>query len=120
MAYRGKPPLASTRRHAPDRPPYRVPGRSILGFEAVLALASRRYDRGLTDFLNVVDAEREQYDIEEQYATAQVLVGEQFVALCKRLGGGRENYQSIPAIRNPQPAVITAFRRLLQPGDSLK
>ena len=85
-----------------------------------MSLASQRYDRGLTDFLNVVDAEREQYDIEEQYATAHVVVGEQYVALCKGLGGGGEHYQSIPPIRQAQPAIITAFRRLLAPEDPLK
>jgi hypothetical protein len=74
----------------------------------------------LTDFLNVVDAERQQYDLEEQYAAAQVAVGEQFVALYKSLGGGWEHYQSIPPIRQPQPAIIAAFRRLLNPDDPLK
>jgi NodT family efflux transporter outer membrane factor (OMF) lipoprotein len=95
-------------------------GEALAASQRALSLASQRYDRGLTDFLNVVDAEREQYDIEEQYATAQVLVGEQFVALCKSLGGGWEQYQSTLPIRQPQPAVIAAFRRLLAPQDPLK
>jgi NodT family efflux transporter outer membrane factor (OMF) lipoprotein len=95
-------------------------GEALAASQRALSLASQRYDRGLTDFLNVVDAEREQYDIEEQYAAAQVLVGEQFVALCKSLGGGWEQYQSIPPIRQPQPAIIAAFRRLLAPEDPLK
>jgi outer membrane protein TolC len=30
----------------------------------------QRYERGLTDFLNVVDAERQFYDLQEQYAAA--------------------------------------------------
>ena len=42
-------------------------------------MANERYNRGLTDFLNVVDAERQEYDIEEQYSAAQVAVDEQFV-----------------------------------------
>ncbi|HEY1314853.1 MAG TPA: efflux transporter outer membrane subunit [Steroidobacteraceae bacterium] len=76
-------------------------------------LATARYDRGLTDFLNVVDAERQFYDLQEQYAAAQVAQGEQFVRLYKNLGGGWQNYQAVPAIRRPQPAVIAAFRRAL-------
>ena len=56
-----------------------------------------RYERGLTDFLNVVDAERQFYDLQEQYAAAQVAQGEQFVQLYKSLGGGWENYQAVPA-----------------------
>ena len=95
-------------------------GEALAASQRALDLATQRYDRGLTDFLNVVDAERAQYDLEEQYATAQITVGEQFVGLYKGLGGGWENYQSIPAIRSPQPAVIAAFRRLLRPGDPLK
>jgi len=85
-----------------------------------VSLASQRYDRGLTDFLNVVDAERQQYELEQQYAVAQVTVGEQFVALYKGLGGGWEQYQSIPPIRQPQPAIVAAFRRLLKPDDPPK
>jgi NodT family efflux transporter outer membrane factor (OMF) lipoprotein len=76
-------------------------------------LATQRYDRGLTDFLNVVDAQREFYDLQEQYAAAQVAQGEQFVQLYKSLGGGWQNYQDVPPIRRPQPAIIAAFRRAL-------
>jgi NodT family efflux transporter outer membrane factor (OMF) lipoprotein len=95
-------------------------GEALAASQRAVSLASQRYDRGLTDFLNVVDAEREQYDIEEQYAAAQVAVGEQFVALYKGLGGGWEQYQSVPPIRQPQPAIVAAFRRLLNPEDPLK
>jgi len=76
-------------------------------------LATERYNRGLTDFLNVVDAERQFDDLQLQYAVAQVAQGEQFVQLYKSLGGGWQEYQAIPAIRRPQPAVIAAFRRVL-------
>jgi NodT family efflux transporter outer membrane factor (OMF) lipoprotein len=76
-------------------------------------LATSRYDRGLTDFLNVVDAERQFYELEEQYTDAQVAQGEQFVQLYKSLGGGWQNYQAVPAIRRPQPAIVAAFRRVL-------
>jgi hypothetical protein len=48
-----------------------------------------------------------------KYAEAQVAEGEQFVQLYKSLGGGWQNYQAIPAIRRPQPAIIAAFRRVL-------
>jgi outer membrane protein TolC len=84
--------------------------------ERAVDLATARYNRGLTDFLNVVDAERQLYDLQEQYAEAQVAQGEQFVQLYKSLGGGWENYQSVPAIRRPQPAIVAAFRRVLTPS----
>jgi NodT family efflux transporter outer membrane factor (OMF) lipoprotein len=76
-------------------------------------LATARYNRGLTDYLNVVDAERQFYEIERQDVSAQTAAGEQCVLLYRALGGGWQNYQSIPDIRQPQPAVIAAFRRLL-------
>jgi len=97
-----------------------VLGEALAASQRAVSLASQRYDRGLTDFLNVVDAERQQYELEQQYAVAQVTVGEQFVALYKGLGGGWEQYQSIPPIRQPQPAIVAAFRRLLKPDDPPK
>jgi len=88
-------------------------GLAMLAGQRAVDLATERYNRGLTDFLNVVDAERQFYDIEEQYASAQIAQGEQFVQLYKSLGGGWQNYQQVPAIRQPQPAIVAAFRRLL-------
>jgi outer membrane protein TolC len=79
-------------------------------------LANQRYNRGLTDFLNVVDAERQLYDLEEQYASAQVGEAEQYVYLYKALGGGWQSFQSVPAIHTPTPAVLAAFRRLFDRG----
>jgi NodT family efflux transporter outer membrane factor (OMF) lipoprotein len=83
--------------------------------------ASERYRRGLTDFLNVLDAQRQEYDLEDQYAMAQTGAADAFVALYKSLGGGWENYQSIPPIRRPLPAVVAAFTRLFSaPVDPVK
>jgi NodT family efflux transporter outer membrane factor (OMF) lipoprotein len=88
-------------------------GDALTAAQRTVDLATARYNRGLTDFLNVVDAERELYDLQEQYAAAQVAQGEEFVRLYKSLGGGWQNYQSVPAIRRPQPAIVAAFRRVL-------
>jgi outer membrane protein TolC len=88
-------------------------GDAMVAGQRAVDLANARYNRGLTDFLNVVDAERQFYDLQEQYAEAQVTQGEQFVQLYKSLGGGWQGYQAVPAIRRPQPAIIAAFRRTL-------
>jgi NodT family efflux transporter outer membrane factor (OMF) lipoprotein len=88
-------------------------GDAMVAGQRAVDLATARYNRGLTDFLNVVDAERQFYDLQEQYAAAQVAQGEQFVKLYKSLGGGWQGYQDVPAIRRPQPAIIAAFRRTL-------
>jgi NodT family efflux transporter outer membrane factor (OMF) lipoprotein len=79
-------------------------------------LASERYDRGLTDFLNVLDAQREEYALEDQYAVTEEQAADALVSLYQALGGGWEPYRQTPPIRQPQPAIIAAFRRLFQDG----
>jgi NodT family efflux transporter outer membrane factor (OMF) lipoprotein len=86
---------------------------AMVAGQRAVDLATARYNRGLTDFLNVVDAERQFYDLQEEYAEAQVSQGEQFVQLYKSLGGGWQDYQSVPKIRRPSPAIIAAFRRVI-------
>jgi outer membrane protein TolC len=73
-------------------------GDAMIAGQRAVDLATERYNRGLTDFLNVVDAERQFYDLQEQYAAAQVSQDEQFVQLYKSLGGGWQNYQTLPAL----------------------
>jgi NodT family efflux transporter outer membrane factor (OMF) lipoprotein len=91
-------------------------GDAMVAGQRAVDLATARYDRGLTDFLNVVDAERQFYDLQQQYAETQVSLGEQFVQLYKSLGGGWQDYQSVPRIRAPKPAIIAAFRRVVSPN----
>ena len=81
-----------------------------------VTLAIERFDRGLTDSLNVIDAERQQYLIEQEYVLAQQSAADQFVTLYKSLGAGWEDYQIFPPIRRPLPAVAAAFRSLLEFG----
>ncbi len=94
----------------------RVLNEALVAAQRAVDLANARYNRGLTDFLNVVDAERQLYVIEQQNVSAQTTAAEQFVELYRSLGGGWQDYQSVPAIRQPQPAVVAAFRRLLTSG----
>jgi NodT family efflux transporter outer membrane factor (OMF) lipoprotein len=93
---------------------------ALLASQRAVTLANERYQRGLTDFLNVVDAERQEYDIEEQYTGAQVAAGETFIDLYRSLGGGWENYQALPPIHRPAPAIIAVFQRVLSHDDPLK
>lgn len=81
-------------------------------------LATERYDRGLTDYLNVLDAERQEFDLEEQYVVARQNAAKQLIALYKALGGGWERHEFIPPIKQPQPAIVAAARRLLEPGEA--
>ncbi len=77
-------------------------------------VATERYDRGLTDFLNVLDAERQQFALEQQRAEVVRLAGDSFVTLYKALGGGWPPNEIIPPIRHPDPAVIAAVKRATQ------
>jgi len=76
-----------------------------------VSLAQQRFDRGVTDSLNVIDAERQEYTIEQEYVAAQESAAAQFVTLYKSLGGGWEDYQNLPPIPPPLPAVAAAVKR---------
>ena len=90
-------------------------GLAVTASQRAITLAQERYERGLTDYLNVVDAQRAGYEIQTEYIQAQAAAGDQFVALYRSLGGGWQHYQQVPDIRRPQPAIIAAFRRLVHP-----
>jgi multidrug efflux system outer membrane protein len=65
-----------------------------------LRLANRLYANGLTDFINVLDAERSLYDAEEALAESDMTVSADVVALYKSLGGGWEAEQEQLASNN--------------------
>jgi NodT family efflux transporter outer membrane factor (OMF) lipoprotein len=81
-----------------------------------VTLAEQRFERGLTDSLNVIDAQRQAYELEQQYIIAQATGAAQFVAVYRALGGGWEPYQFLPPIPQPLPAIFAAFSRLLRPA----
>jgi outer membrane protein TolC len=81
-----------------------------------VTLATERFDRGLTDSLNVIDAQRQEYEIEQQYVAAQESAAAQLVTLYKSLGSGWEDYQVFPPVRPPLPAIAAAFKNLFAPG----
>ncbi|MGC2224375.1 MAG: efflux transporter outer membrane subunit [Methylocella sp.] len=92
--------------------------RAIVAARQSTKLATERYERGLTDYLNVLDAERQQFDLEEQYVQTQQSAAEQLITLYKALGGGWETHEIMPVIQQPQPAIIAAARRLLSPDQT--
>jgi len=92
---------------------------AVVASGRAVTLSTERYERGLTDFLNVVDAQRRAYELEGQYVAAQTTQAEQFVALYRALGGGWEQYAGPPRLRTPQPALVAMFRRLLEPSAGL-
>jgi multidrug efflux pump len=63
-----------------------------------VALATQRYQSGITDFLTVLDAQRTQFLVEEQLAGSQTRAATSLVAVYKALGGGWEISPSAPAL----------------------
>jgi NodT family efflux transporter outer membrane factor (OMF) lipoprotein len=92
--------------------------RALQAARQATQLANERYDRGLTDFLNVLDAEREQYELEERHVATRQTVADDLVALYKALGGGWPPNEPVPALRPLQPAVIAAVKHLLSPAQN--
>jgi NodT family efflux transporter outer membrane factor (OMF) lipoprotein len=89
---------------------------ALVASQRSVVLSTERYDRGLTDYLNVLDAQRQEFALEDQYAAADQTEADALVALYRGLGGGWEDYQALPPIQQPLPAVVAAFRRLLDSG----
>src|ERR1700726_254789 len=89
--------------------------RALAAARQATQIATERYDRGLTDFLNVIDAERQQFDLEQRHVVARQAAADALVALYKALGGGWPPNEAIPALRTPQPAAAAAVKYLLTP-----
>jgi NodT family efflux transporter outer membrane factor (OMF) lipoprotein len=83
-----------------------------------VSLATQRFDRGLIDSLNVIDAQRQEFVLEQEYVAAQQAAADQFIGLYKALGSGWEDYQTLPKIRRPLPAVIAALVRSATPNSA--
>ena len=75
-------------------------------------LATDRYKDGLTDYLNVLDAERQQFELQEQYVATQQIEAKSLVGLYKALGGGWQPGATIPPLRPVEPAAIAVTRYL--------
>lgn len=58
-----------------------------------VALAQQRYNAGLTDFLTVLDAQRQLYSAQDQLVQSDRTVSTNLVALYKALGGGWESIE---------------------------
>ncbi len=95
-------------------------GDALVASREAVRLATQRYNRGLTDYLNVVEAERAEYSIEEQYVATQASVDGQFIDVYRDLGGGWQGFQDVPSIRRPLPAVLAIFKDTLARNDPLK
>jgi NodT family efflux transporter outer membrane factor (OMF) lipoprotein len=69
-----------------------------------LALAQKLYANGLTDFLNVLEAERSLYQAQDQLVQSDRTVSVNLVALYKSLGGGWQTFEQPALAENRMPA----------------
>ncbi len=88
-------------------------GVALAASRRAVDLAMERFERGVTDFLYVLDAQRQEYVLEDQYAIAQEAVVLQYVGFYKALGGGWELYDTLPPLPDVQPAIVATARRLV-------
>ena len=64
-------------------------------------LASIRYEKGLADFLTVLDAERTLRDVEDQLAASETSAAVNVIRLYKALGGGWEVFEGVEVLSRP-------------------
>lgn len=75
-------------------------------------LANKLYANGLTDFINVLDAERSLYQAQDALAQSDATVSTDVIALYKSLGGGWESQSSLASVASADTNKINPEKRL--------
>jgi NodT family efflux transporter outer membrane factor (OMF) lipoprotein len=75
-----------------------------------LNLATERYDRGIIDYLNVLDAQRSLFSLQDQQALSENDAVGAFINVCQNLGGGWEGFAPPPPLKSPLPAILATVR----------
>jgi NodT family efflux transporter outer membrane factor (OMF) lipoprotein len=84
--------------------------RAVAAARRAYDLANQRYERGIIDYLNVLDAERELFALQDQRAVSENAAVTDFVDVCQSLGGGWEGFPPPPPLKAPLPAVLATVR----------
>ena len=84
--------------------------RAVADAQRALDLATQRYDRGIIDYLNVLDAQRTLFALQDQHAASENLAVADFVDVCQSLGGGWEGFAPPPPLKRPLPALLALGR----------
>jgi len=90
--------------------------RALTAAQRAYTLANQRYDRGIIDFLNVLDAQRQLFTLQDELAQSQEETATQFVALCKALGGGWEGFAPPPPPPPLRPAILAVADEAMHPS----
>ena len=79
-------------------------GDSVAAQQAAFELARDSYRKGLVTFINLLDAERQLSDAQQQYAQETMQVSTDLVALYKALGGGWQPGENATGATDAVPA----------------
>ncbi|MDZ4861530.1 MAG: efflux transporter outer membrane subunit [Candidatus Hydrogenedentes bacterium] len=79
--------------YAKEQQRFSLLGQAVGAERQAVTLANERYITGLSDFLNVLDAQRALYTAQDQQVQSQTTVLLNLVALYKALGGGWESFE---------------------------
>jgi NodT family efflux transporter outer membrane factor (OMF) lipoprotein len=85
-------------------------GRAVVDAQRAVSLATQRYDRGIIDYLNVLDAQRSLYLLQDEQANSENAAVANFVDVCQSLGGGWEGFAPPPPLKAPLPAILATIR----------
>lgn len=86
--------------HRKSKELFAVQEKRVRALRDVLKLATLQYDNGQTDYLNVLDSERNLFDAELDMAKAQGDIFISLIAIYKALGGGWVDVADCEAISN--------------------
>jgi len=92
-------------------------GRAVSDGQRALDLATKRYNRGIIDYLNVLDAQRTLIALQDQQAVSEDFAVSDFVTVCQSLGGGWEGFAPPPPLKRPLPALLATIRDLTGNSD---
>jgi len=83
---------------------------AVAAAQRALDLATQRYNRGIIDYLNVLDAQRSLYALQDEEAVSENTAVSDFVNVCQSLGGGWEGFPPPPPLKAPLPAILATVR----------
>jgi NodT family efflux transporter outer membrane factor (OMF) lipoprotein len=92
-------------------------GRAVSDGQRALDLATQRYNRGIIDYLNVLDAQRTLFALKDEQAISEDFAVSDFVTVCQTLGGGWEGFPPPPPLKRPLPALLATVRDLTGNSD---
>jgi len=89
--------------------------RTVIASKRAATLAQDRYQSGVGDFLDVLEAQRQAYDAEDQLVSSKGTSLRALIALYKALGGGWPEEMPTPTTPDQTPADEAATAQATPP-----